>query len=85
MKGHGHMGGGRGGQSGKRLVKAFLGEDGLTAGMTWDDLQAKVTEAFNGLDADQSGTLTRDEIMPVMKEMFGDRKGGKRGADTSDA
>ena len=85
MKGHGHMGGGRGGQSGKRLVNAFLGEDGLTAGMTWDDLQAKVTEAFNGLDADQSGTLTRDEIMPVMKEMFGDRKGGKRGADTSDA
>jgi Ca2+-binding EF-hand superfamily protein len=69
------MGRGKGGRGGKGggLVKAFLGEDGLTAGMTWDDVQAKVTEAFNGLDADASGGLSRDEIRPVMEALRGQR------------
>lgn len=65
--------GGRGDKGGKGLIKVFIGEDGLTAGMTWDDVQAKVTEAFNGLDADASGGLSRDEIRPVMEALRGQR------------
>jgi hypothetical protein len=68
---------GKGKRKGKhdhRMVRIFLGEEGLTAGVTLDDMQAKISSAFAELDADASGTLTRDEIRPAMKAMHEARK-----------
>lgn len=68
---------GKGKRKGKhdhRMVRIFLGEEGLTAGVTLDDMQAKISSAFAELDADASGSLTRDEIRPAMKAMHEARK-----------
>lgn len=58
-------------KGGLPLIKAFIGEDGLTAGMTWEAVQAKVSDAFGDWDADGSGSLSREEVMPLMKELRG--------------
>lgn len=75
-----HGFGGRGGRKGgKPILKIFIGEEGLTTGMTWDAVQAKVSATFNEFDTDASGSLSRDEMMPVMQELrgtFGPRSNG---------
>lgn len=71
------MGKGKGkgkGKHGNRIARVFLGEDGLTAGMTLDDVQAKISAGFTDLDANADGTLTRDEIRPAMQAMREARK-----------
>jgi len=71
------MGKGKGkgkGKHGNRIARVFLGEDGLTAGMTLDDVQAKISAGFADLDANADGTLTRDEIRPAMQAMREARK-----------
>ena len=71
------MGKGKGkgkGKHGNRIARVFLGEDGLTAGMTLDDVQAKISACFTDLDANADGTLTRDEIRPAMQAMREARK-----------
>ena len=73
-KGKGKGKGKRKGKHDHRMVRIFLGEEGLTAGVTLDDMQAKISSAFAELDADASGTLTRDEIRPAMKAMHEARK-----------
>lgn len=71
------MGKGKGkgkGKHGNRSARILLGEDGLTAGMTLDDVQAKISAGFADLDANADGTLTRDEIRPAMQAMREARK-----------
>ena len=71
------MGKGKGkgkGKHGNRIARVFLGEDGLTAGMTLDDVQAKISAGFADLDANADGTLTRDEIRAAMQAMREARK-----------
>lgn len=62
------------GKKGRPLVKLMLGENGFTAGMDWNAVEAQVTASFNDLDTDGSGTLTRDEIKPVMDAIKAEHK-----------
>ena len=59
---------GKGKKNGK-LVKLFLGEQGFTAGMDWDAVQTQIAAAFNELDADGNGKLSRDEVRPAMEAL----------------
>ena len=54
-----------------RLVKAFLGENGFVYGMTLDDVKAQVSSAFEELDSDGSGVMTRGELRPAMEALRG--------------
>ena len=54
-----------------RVVKAFLGENGFVYGMTLDDVQAQVSSAFEELDSDGSGVMTRGELRPAMEALRG--------------
>lgn len=62
------------GKKGRPVVKLLLGENGFTAGMDWDAVEAQVAANFNELDADNNDRLTRDEIKPVMDAMKAARK-----------
>lgn len=62
------------GKKGRPVVKLLLGENGFTAGMDWDAVEAQVAANFNELDTDNNDTLTRDEIKPVMDAMKAARK-----------
>lgn len=59
---------GKGKKNGK-LVKLFLGEQGFTAGMDWDAVQTQIAAAFNDLDTDGNGKLSRDEVRPAMEAL----------------
>ena len=65
------------GKKAGRMMKAFIGADGLTSGMTWNDLQTKVASAFTGIDADGSGSLTREELAPLRDAMKAERQARK--------
>ena len=62
------------GKKGRPVVKLLLGENGFTAGMDWDAVEAQVAANFNELDVDNNDRLTRDEIKPVMDAMKAARK-----------
>ena len=62
------------GKKGRPLVKLMLGENGFTAGMDWNAVEAQVTASFNDRDTDGNGTLTRDEIKPVMDAIKAEHK-----------
>ena len=57
------------GKKNGKLVKLFLGEQGFTAGMDWDAVQTQIAAAFNELDADGNGKLSRDEVRPAMEAL----------------